>query len=307
MTIRVRHVQFRPNKAGALIHGTDPVEPDDFDLAMHCDRAVFLTSRLEAPKWGTVQSYDGAAMSGGLLHNIAIAPRTMQQGSLFELLRQIEVTTGDTRSRTSPNRSVRELWDALRHHGYFVGRDGKLRTLDTGGLVSARDIRALFTPPNGNVPRSGEHWVAARHWAVLFHQLFADPATRRGQISYAAEWMARSRADLEIEAYDAYTDADTIIDLPAHLLDPAIDLAMCVYHSFSVNGPTPAARALKWTLGRATPGDEPVRFGELLCRKLGTTKHGVWRERRYPATRRAARRMELWTKDLVDRLLPKLA
>lgn len=299
MAAKVKWVRFRSNKAGALVRGSDPVLLDHFDRDMHMDRAVWLTSALEAPKWGTVQSYDGAAMSGGLLHNIAVAPRTMKQSSFFPLLRRIEITAG----KCPPLRAV---WAALAEEGYYVARDGKLRDKSIGAAISGRRVRALFTPPNGNVPRQGEHWQQARRWALLFHELLAHPKARRGQIQYAAEWMASSRTELEMQGYGAQY-LDSPIGIRSETLDPHLDLGMAVYHSFSVNGPSPAAKALAWALKRETPESDPPAFAALLVRKLGTSSFGVWKERRYPHTRKAVLRgvkAGLWTKAVADTVIP---
>lgn len=308
---KVRHIQFRDDKAGALIHGSIDVELAHFDVRLHMHRAVFLTAMLESPKWGTVQSYDGAAMSAGLIHNIAVAPRTMAQGSLFALLREIEVSIRppDPFGMPGLNDHLEELWSALRDSGFYVAQDGKLRSFDTGSLVAGDDIRATFTPLDGNVPKIGPLWEQARRWALLFHRLFSDRSTFRAQIDFAAKWMAEGRSDLEMSIYRRYgVGGDSPIGVQAAALPADIDLAMSVYHSFSVNGPTPAARALE----RAWPMRDE-RFARALLHHLGSSDYGRWATHRYQATRRAALRMAregerdpalgLWSVDLVQRLM----
>ncbi|HEY5658271.1 MAG TPA: hypothetical protein VIY27_10845 [Myxococcota bacterium] len=291
MSVRVRHIQFRKTKAGALIHGTVPVTPDAFDLELHMHRAVYLTSALEAPKWGTVQSYDGAAMSGGLIHNIALMPKTMTQGSFFGLLRRIELTARDPRP-------FQIIWRNLAAEGCYVAQDGKLRRTDNGKLVSGRAIRALFTPPNGNVPKRGPHWETAKAWAIAFHELFTHRSTYLAQIDFAAEWMARGRGALEMSVYNDHgVGGDSPIGVRAAALPPDVDLAMAVYHSFSVNGPGPAGTALK----RARDKSD---FARRLIRNLGTSSYGVWKEKRYAHTRRAVRKAGLWDAKLVSALMP---
>ncbi len=305
----VRHVRFRKTKAGALVRGTDSVSLDDFDLSMHMDRAVWLTSQLEAPSWGMVQSYDGAAMSGGLLHNIAVAPKTMTQSSLFGLLRRIEVMT----RRCPP---LTALWNALEQEGYYVARDGKLRSRATGHPVPGRTIRNLFTPNNGNVPaptRRGKNqkWEQAKRWALRFHELLAHPATRPAQVAYAAEWMAKSRTALEMKGYGSHTTGlDSPIGLRAEALAHELDLAMCVYHSFSVNGPGPAARALTGALrsvGDTVHREDVGKFAASLVRRLGRSSYGKWREKRYPHTRRAVSKgvkAGLWPRSVANAIVP---
>jgi hypothetical protein len=289
-----RHVQFRSNKAGALVPGRIPVELAHFDTTMHMHRAVWLTSAMEAPKWGTVQSYDGAGMSGGLIHHIALAPKTMEQGSFFGLLRRIELTTVNLAAR-------KEIASNFASEGCFVAQDGRLRATGTGRLVTGHQIRKLFTPPSGNVPSTGPAWEQAKRWALLFNKLFEHRDTYRAQIEFAAEWMARGNALLEWTVYtQAGVAGDSPIGVRADTLEPIVDLALCVYHSFSVNAPGAAAKILERTRHLREPWHE-------LVRGLGRSNYGAWRAKRYPATRRAARlgaKAGLWSEALVRDLLP---
>src|SRR5688572_11750639 len=102
--VTVRHV-VRGAHAGCLIHGTVPVLPPEGDQVLsHLDRAYYLATALESPRYGSVQSYDGAAMSAGPFHFVAVLPKTLTQGPLWALLRRLELAQAP----------IDPLWQALR-------------------------------------------------------------------------------------------------------------------------------------------------------------------------------------------------
>ena len=87
----IKRVTFK-TFAGIKIQGEQAVGvPTAPDAERHIARAFCLTARMEAPTWGSVQSYDNAGISGGPLHWIAHYPSTGEQGPLFPLLRTIEL------------------------------------------------------------------------------------------------------------------------------------------------------------------------------------------------------------------------
>jgi hypothetical protein len=319
MANKARWLQYK-TWSGVAVRGTVPVEVANFlplDASHtrpmnHIDRAVFITSRLEAPNWGSVQGYDGAAMSGGLLHNVAVLPRDLAQGDLFRLIGRIFEHFD---SRGWPVAGS-DLKSALRYKGWGIGRDGLLRDA-AGNRVSGQAIRDEFSPPDGKVPRSGPDFEKACRWAEMFSALLSEPSTYRPQIDYAATWLAQGQKQLEIQVYRAYSagtpalaDTGTVLDspigLPAATLPQAVDLAMCVYHAFSVNGPAPAASCL--TAAQPTPAAE--KFAASLIRKLGKKQFGRWVDEpgegggRYDKTRRAVIASGFWPRALVQNLMP---
>lgn len=274
---------------------------------LHMERAVWLTSRLEAPRWGSIQSYDGAGMSGGLLHNIAVQPRSMEQGSLFALLRAI---VDDSESMdASATGAVWDMETAFHGMEWKLAPDGKLRRSD-GTLVPGKEIRETFTPPNGQVPRRGREYNIARVWAERFHALLSSQSTFRAQSRYAALWLASGNKVMELDVYRKYVSPalDSMISVSSPSLPAEIDLAMCVYHSFSVNGPAPAQAELRNAMPLL---DKPEKFAARLIRNLGTSTYGRWKDdpddkkSRYDATRLAVWRCNWWPTDLAKRLMPK--
>jgi hypothetical protein len=275
--IWIRYQQF----AGCKINGTVAVAPPT--TKKHMDRAYYLTALMEAPFYGAVQSYDGAGMSAGPLHNIAVYPRSLTQGSLFSLLQALEYA-----ETKSPH--LYELWTAYRKHNWFVGKDGKLRNIKTGDLISGKDILDVFTPPAGRVPKTGAQWETAKRWAWLHHLLFADSATFEAQKDFAIRWLISTHKDVESQFYKGRNPLTLLADSSDLSLEE--DLALCVYHCYSVNGPAPAKTELLTAISKAKKGD----FAKVLLNELGTNTFGNW-ENRYVRTRNAALKSGLWPQD----------
>lgn len=309
---QIRWVQYN-EWSGVMIRGDVPfVGPPDVSRHMH--RAVWLTSQLEGAHWGTVQSYDGAGISAGLLHNVAVLPRSMSQGDLWAQLKMI-FDAADARGNALRSAATNRLRDRLIDNRWAVREDGVLRNVDTGIAVKAVDIRNEIAPPGGKVPRKGPQFERASHWAQLFHDTFADPENRLAQVEFAVRWLARGQGELELTAYRMFGDVrlDSAIGVLADALPPAVELAMCVYHSFSVNGPAPAANALRAALAAQDPKKpDPETFAKRLIRGLGKSTFGRWHDEpgdggrsRYDKTRRAVWGSQLWQTALSKALMPR--
>jgi hypothetical protein len=292
----VKYIRFR-DFSGCKIDGTADVPLPDSDF--HMDRAYYLTAMLEAPKYGSVQSYDGAAMSGGPLHNIAVYPRNLKaQGSLFPLLRAIE--------KGLDNENLYSLWWALRDDAnWYIARDGKLRHYETGRVISGTEIRNEFSPPNGRVPRTGPNWEKAKKWAILFHKLFADPATFKAQKEFAIDYLISTRSR-DQERFYGELDINNIRvsedKCDSDFLCLEEDLALSVYHSHSVNGPAPAATVLRQVIQRHAPISRGPAFAKDLIWTLGNRAFGRWKytedgRNRYSRTRIMALRSGLWPRE----------
>lgn len=274
----VSWVKFR-NYSGCKIAGEQRVPKPE--TALHMDRAYYLTALIEAPVYGAVQSYDGAAMSAGPLHNIAVLPRTMTQGSLFSLLRAVELTPG----HLPP---LLDLWQAYRDEGWAVTQDGRLRSNKDGRLISGQEIRNTFTPQDGRVPKQGLFWERAKKWAVLHYRLFSDPKTFDVQKDFAIDYLIRTQRDVEKLFYGDKHPKE--IDVKSGDITPEEDLAMSAYHCYSVNAPAPAKRELINTLQQSKRGKP---FAATLLKNLRENTFGNW-EVRYVRTRKFAMRSELW-------------
>lgn len=304
--MKISHMTYKDTFSGIKVIGDNYVEAPTGEYAnWHMHRAFYITSQLEAPIWGAVQSYDGAGMSGGPFHWIAVYPKNMEQGPLFQLLRRIEITKG------AP---VGDLWKELATQGWYVAMDGKLRNIKTGGLIGGREIRNVFTPPNGKVPKTGPQRNEAEKWAVLFHKLLADPKTYHAQAVFSIEYLMKSQAALEIQAYNYFIKVQTPELLGSRedlKLPEEVDLAMCIYHSFSVNAPAIAKSCLETTMKEYEKKKDSYIFAKTLIKKLGTRKYGRWADvpgekgSRYDWTRNACIKAGFWDKNLVKDLLPR--
>ena len=285
--------------SGWKIRGTEKVAVP-LNGASHAERLFYLTAQLEAPSWGGVQSYDGVGMSAGPIHNIAVH-RNGTQGSLIKLLRHLEANA------RSPK--LEKLFHRLDQCGWYIAHDGRLRSNENGRKIPGKDIVTEFTGPRGvSLRRGGD----SKAWAILFHEAFSDPATYAAQMQFALDWILNSQEALESQAYQLGTgewnfDSDDAAAQPMAHLGAGLDLAMCVYHSHSVNAPGKAKQVLKRLLGtKVTKEDFPRR----LIRTLALTKYGRWHDtpdnrNRYDRTRIAVRRSKLWPAKVVNRLMPK--
>lgn len=279
--------------AGFLVVGEAPVTTADFPsiASDHLQRATYLTACLEAPHWGTVQSYDGAGISAGIMHAIAFYRATGRQGSLWGLLREIELACD--------NSVVAEVWGLLADVGWYLATDGVVRSRDDGSVVHGMKIRWTISGPLGKVPPSGPVHEAAKRWAMAFSRMMADPATFGIQIKFCIDWLNRGHSGLEGRVYRWLSTAQknggsqaAEVNSPGAAMSPEHDLAMAVYQAFSVNAPSPAARCLSSTQA-VGPGD----FSRTLIRALGTAQRSGWAHR-YSLTRSRALSSGLWPSEL---------
>lgn len=280
--------------SGAKISGVKSFTLEGDQVNRHMWRSVWLTAKVEGGgKFGAVQSYDGAGISAGLEHKIAVLPKSMKQGSLWGLLRKFELH--------APCDSLDRVFEALKDEKMYVAQDGSLRHWDTGKLITGRAIRDLVAPPNGRVPRKGANWETAEKWAILFHELFADPATYDTQVNSTIEYLVSNNKKNEEEAYEVSVGVShPTAAVYGQNISPEHDLAWCVYHSFTPNAPGMARRRLA-----ASRPDGSSAYPRRLIRTLGTTNYGRWHDtfdggNRYDRTRIYAMRSGMWPEELFN-------
>ncbi len=262
--------------AGPKIDGRIRVPVPETDL--HMDHAYYLVAQLEAPTYGAVQAYDGCGMSAGPLHNIAVYPRDLSQGSLFPLLGSLE------RSQV-PTTALLALLIAYREQGWVIGTDGKVRRTRDSKLVGGTEIRAAFTPPDGNVPRAGTNWETSRRWALLHHAVFADPNYFNAQKMGAQTWLFNASKNTGF-----YRGKDMFALSAGKDLTPQEDLALSVYHAYSVNAPAVAREVLSDAMvGTKKKGSFPAA----LISGFSRATYGNW-QARYLRTRDAALKSGIW-------------
>jgi len=276
MVIQARRVTFR-SFAGISIVGDVKWDPSTIHKENHLDKATWLTSAVEVgAKFGTVQSYDGAGISCGIDQKIALFPKTMQQGELWPFLLKIE------QGIPSNNPNLVALLNEFTHAGWYFDTRGVIRHKNTGTPVTGAELRNEFAPLNGMVPESGPLYDKAVKWATIWHNLMSDPATFSVQIRETKNDLLTSQKDLESQVYKRYCNIDDASAAVVGVnITPELDLAMCVYHSFSVNAPGKARQVLMDVLARNLG---PLDFAKQLVKGLGTNSYANWRER-YARTR----------------------
>lgn len=304
--------QYRKFKAyaGFVVRGNTPVAMPDASRP-HISRAFYVLAQLEAANWGTVQSYDGCGISAGPLHAIAVSPSTKKPGSLWPLLSTLFEHSPPT---LSPQ--VDALRTLLADAGAVVTPQGVLVERKSGRPFRGDEIHSLLSTPRGVVPSAGPVFEQAMKVALTFHRAFSSPTTFAAQEAYTVKWLLDGNRKGEFETYSRYARTSvTASRMPYFLsyatgeedIGPHLDIAMCAYHAFSVNGPTPAARALSAAMGKSTRVET---FAKTLIRGLGTSTYGRWKDNdentsRYDKTRRVIEKMPFWDKKLVRELLPE--
>jgi hypothetical protein len=283
-------------------------------------------------KFGSVVAYDGTGMTAGLDQHIAVFPKELanedfnakdDQGSLWKLLRRMEVVDGSPAFRHALNR----LWAKFDACGWYLSQDGYLRYSQdkavkrknfshdaaAGDLVYGFEIRDVLTPVGGKV-KGKDHNAAI--WAAAFHELFAHPDGFKAQQHFGEEhlvtrskkrrkWKKNTASGLLASVEEvAYRGEITVLRAGTPNWSHEMDLAMCMYQAHSVNAPGKANRLIADVHQRVHPETHQLLFAERLIQKLGTSSYGRWdddlKTGRYQRTRSAARASGLWPRRLFD-------
>jgi len=295
MSESVKYTHYH-DKAGFVVRGGPAVQRPVHDL--HMARTFYLVAELEAANWGTVQNYDGAAMSAGPLHVIGVYPSTGKQGPLWGMVRRV--------FDASASSAVLDLKNKFAAIGWVLGSDGVLRT--AGTVVPGSTIVAQLSGPDGVVPPSGPIYDRARGWAIAFHRAFADPSSYSAQYEGTIDWLF-ANFDSEADAYRKYVPGLTGSDAQIKQwlrtasmsqVGAYLDLAMSAYHAFSVNAPGKAKQILDAILLRNL---DVRNFSKALVTALGNSSYGNWveRGRRNMIT---VTRSGLWPPDVVKDVYP---
>lgn len=302
------YVRFKDG-AGFRVPGSVSVEmPSEDDT--HMRRTFYVVSQLESPRWGSVQNYDKAGMSAGPLHATAVLPGLGKQGKLWGLVGQII-------AQCEYVGAVRHLHRQIELAGWRITHTGTVVHAKNGKEVEMEILRARISALHGNVPSFGLKYESAKEWALAFHHVFANASTFVLQELFAIDWLVRGQKTTELAAYMKYMtkvmnkrDAYNFIQYAAQAdLGSDLDLAMIVYHAFSVNAPAPALKALRTAIETTDP-EEPGEFARRLIAELGTTPYGRWHDtadgkNRYDKTREVCSNTGYWNEDRFDLLMPE--
>ena len=313
--------------SGPVIYGQkiDPNTNTDF----HVRRAVIVTEGVETGyRVGSVMAADGTGMTCGRGQHILVYPRELanedfdaenDQGGLGKLLCEIEVK--------APSQELEVLYGALNWEEWYVARDGKLRWLkdmrvmlagrwvdcNAGDVVHGNVLRNAITPVNGKVPKKGERWQKARQWALFFHNVFSNPSSFKVQFDFEVDHLVQRTGHRKF-AFHENRRKETILQVVyggcdirglrvGEPITEELDLAMCVFHSHTVNAPSVSFRTLRDVL-RVTGyeygsgASAEASFARQLLRALAKVRYGRWNEDirggRWARTRECARKSGMW-------------
>lgn len=320
---------------GAVIFGTEVAPPPQGPNAdLHSERAYWLTGEVETGnKLGSVMMADGTGFTIGLDQHIAVYPRELaaedfdaedDQGGAWKLLAKMEGTKSE---------HIKPLWDAFAAEHWYIATDGGLRWLNdgqgmvgigrnariiqhkAGDLVHGSIIREAITPRQGVVQKGTPSWETCRRWATLLHNLTADTKTAAIQKEFGLahlhhrvkhrklqpfEW--RLRQTMEELIYGCHN----ISTVKSSVFSPQFDLALCVFHSYTVNAPSLAFRILKRVVrvvgwkGQSWGTNNEIVFARILLGEFKWEKYGRW-DARWNRTRQHAMRVGWWPKELFRR------
>lgn len=311
----VTKVKFN-SYAGPRITGTEAFKlPEN---AGHWERVLWLTSAVESGgKFGAITMYDGTAVTAGLHQAIAVYPRELadedfnaadDQGSFWQLLRLIEMVPDFP--------ELQALFLKLKESGWYLSRDGFLRYLSdgqtqirnrtrkvkAGDLVFGYEIRETITPNQGAVPALGHAWKVSKDWALVFHAVFSNPKSFRAQVEFGAQHFEHVARHKKISARGRNLSIEKWL-YKGHLSNFSgtwpYDLALAVFWSHSVNGPSVAYKLLAKAIEEVDPESDSDQFASLLLRLLGHSEYGRWHfsnpKGRWQRTRSNAKK--IWPSD----------
>jgi hypothetical protein len=303
--------------AGLVEYGVMPQQPVNMESS-HLSRAGWLTAEVESGGcYGTVMNYDGTGMTAGIHQAIAVYPRQLEddridndQGPLWKLLVQMRTA--------APNSyHLVELFSRMLNWGWYLDNDGVVRHQLTGVRVSGQLLRDGLSGPGGVVPTKGKGRIKANEWANAFYRAFSDVTTFHAQNEFGlAHFTKRAKVKMKPcsnQYYRRFTLHDYLYGPHLHISNVkypwesvAMDLAICMFWSHTVNAPGKTLRVLcsdvdSWGLpGKDyTPGRETARR---IIALLGNNPYGRWdddiKHGRYQRTRDAA--MEVWPENLFE-------
>jgi hypothetical protein len=312
--------------AGLKINGKiDMPEPEDFDIS-HLSRASWLTAQVESGgKFGTVMNYDGTGMTAGIHQAIAVYPRALDdnnkendQGPLWELISDLKAHWLTHLEAPITDCPWNEFEDWLFRMGIYIEKSTAYPVGFTFKLRGKTLRRLLSGDEEGVLPKMGASRIGAESVIKMFHKLFSSEWTFETQLKYGTDnfqkdsfkklrFCTKGALSNETLKTVVYSDMKEIAGM-SH----ALDLAMSVYWSNSVNAPGYALKILCKVIDSAyRPG---FQNGDVFPRKLiqaiGTAQYGRWDDDipggRYQRTRDAA--MKKWPKELFvgpNAIMPK--
>ncbi len=313
----VKWIEFRSYSGPSITDGVAMPPP----AAGHVGRAYWLTTKVETgAKYGAVMAYDGTCMTAGPDQHIAVYPKELieedwraedDQGSLWDLLAKLRKHRG---SDPGFDACLDALLVELAKDGFTIGGGGHLCyaadhsvtvkgrpiSVKTGDPVHGSIIRNTYTgPSDGKVPKTGPAWEKAKKWATLWHDLTVHPAGHAAQLDFGITHLVERTQRRQLAGLGTVESAVYGPSGIVHTtMEGLADLALCVYHAHSVNGPSPASTALAAALHATPIRSNPDAFARDLVRRLGNNSYGRWDDDvengRYQRTRSNAKSSGFW-------------
>jgi len=304
--------------AGPIVYGEKNLIEKP-DASSHLERAFWLTCEVETGnRMGSVMMADGTAFTIGLDQHVAVYPKELahedfnaldDQGGAWALLAEIEKAHGP----------VEPLWEALKEQGWYVSPDGHLRWLEegrakikgkwvafkAGDLVHGALIRDVFTPYKGYVEKTKintKQWEQSKRWATLLHELTAHPQTFEAQKQFGINHLIERIKTRKIKFsttrrkttnFHVIYQTKDLNEFSTKDLGENLDLAMCVFHAYTVNAPAIAYSVMAKTFLKTHRTHSKYEFSKELLSGLKNQKYGRW-DKRWIRTRKIAMDSGLW-------------
>ena len=320
--MKIQHKKIGKYQGPVIISTETFPQPIGLKANNHVERAYWLTCEVECGnKIGSVMMADGTGFTIGLDQHIAVYPKQLDkedfnakndQGSAWALLTAIEKANGP----------VEYLWESFKQKGWYVSLDGKLRWLNSGQhklqgktmahfggeLVHGALIRHAITPTNGVVQKTCERNIADQ-WATMLYELTSDKNTWNAQHNFGILQLINRIKNRQIH-FDLTDSWFTLQDLvyakePVYMtlsssIGDELDLAMCVFHSYTVNAPSIAFRIMTNVFQSYNPKHAGrQRFAKNLLIAIKNQDYGNWKQR-WKRTRQAAINTQWWPLWLFD-------
>jgi hypothetical protein len=248
--------------------------------------------------FGTVISYDGTGITAGIHQAVAVFPKTLDQGPLWELLEECK--------DACPAGYMEFKKVALDPFGWEL-KDSKL--MKNGKLVAGKEIRKVFNGSEGGVlPNSPEVQKTCEGIILAFHTFFKNPLTHSAQLAFG-EKAFKDQLKKKLRFSNKYAIINLYELLPQILgygEKDELSLALGLYLSNSVNAPGQALKELcKAIDGFDWDPKNVVHVGyfvKQLIYTLGNSTYGKWSYKiaggRYQRTRDYAKK--LWPKEYFE-------
>lgn len=303
--------------AGIKIKGKKEtkLDTDGNGLITPIEKALWLTAMVESNGvYGSVMNYDGTGITAGIHQAVAVYPKNLKvQGSLWGLLRDIQlVLSTPEQYATEAKLTYMALQEMFMDENVELTADGVLRYMGTGNALSGYHIRDLLTGSyDGVMPKIGKNRVRAENFVLKFHKLFSNPTTFQVQNKYGLKHFAKlvnrrmrfskkfSKCTIDQFVYKRLYKSNSLLCTKEDQASDAVDLAMAMFWSHSVNSPGQALRifckAANLASSDPTKDEDGYQFAKNLIRYLGTSSYGRWDDNlkngRYQRTRKYAKKI----------------